>query len=405
MPKKIHLNLALGIVSGIERILKEKQALRPCLNQLLKQNRKWGSRDRRLVGEGLLEIVRWQRRYAEMGQLNPKAKDYYWSLLAVWLQTKEMELPKTDSITDINKPISNTTLDPKTTPRAIFQSIPDWIDDLGVKAFGEQFWQKEIQSQNNPAPLTLRANSIKTNTEKLQNLLKKKYHINSSLVPDVPAALVLEKHQKLTHLDFYEKGFFEIQDLNSQKVADFCLPKPGIFVVDACAGAGGKTLHLAALMQNRGRILALDPYQKKLEQLEIRLKRNGVRIAEIVKEHPPVVLSKHKSQADIVLIDAPCSSLGVLRRNPATKWHLSPSRLEELKTIQQEIIQQYAPLVSNGGTLIYATCSLLPCENHEQIERFLKSDIGKTFHLEDEKSLFTHKSGGDGFYMARLIKV
>ena len=95
----------------------------------------------------------------------------------------------------------------------------------------------------------------------------------------------------------------------------------------------------------------------------------------------------------------------MLRRNPATKWHLSPSRLEELKTIQQEIIQQYAPLVSNGGTLIYATCSLLPCENHEQIERFLKSDIGKTFHLEDEKSLFTHKSGGDGFYMARLIKV
>ena len=115
--------------------------------------------------------------------------------------------------------------------------------------------------------------------------------------------MVLEKHQKLTHLDLYEKGFFEIQDLNSQKVADFCLPKPGMFVIDACAGAGGKTLHLAALMQNRGRILALDPYQKKLEQLEIRLKRNGVRIAEIVNEASIILSSSDPVESKIIKLN------------------------------------------------------------------------------------------------------
>lgn len=404
MPKKIHRNLAIGIVSGLEKILKEKQALRPSLKQLLKQNRKWGSRDRRFVGEGVLEIIRWQRRYAAMGQLDPTADDYYWNLVVVWLHTKGMVLPKRDSTSEIEAPFPIQSLDPKTSPRAIFQSIPDWIEDLGVKAFGNSLWAKELQSQNNPAPLSLRANSLKTNAKDLQNLLQKKYQLTSALVDEVPTALLLEKHQKLTHLDLYKKGFFEVQDLNSQKVADFCLLKPGMFVVDACAGAGGKTLHLAAVMQNSGRILALDPYQKKLDQLEVRRKRNGVRIVEIVKEPIPTFLSKNKTTADRLLIDAPCSGLGVLRRNPATKWHLSPSRLEELKTIQQEILQQYAPLVTRGGALIYATCSILPSENQQQIERFLKSALGNTFRLEEEKSLFTHNSGGDGFYMARLIK-
>jgi 16S rRNA (cytosine967-C5)-methyltransferase len=216
--------------------------------------------------------------------------------------------------------------------------------------------------------------------------------------------LVLSKHQKLTHTDAYKKGWFEIQDANSQRVAHFADPKPGMSVLDACAGGGGKTLHLAALMQNQGTIVAMDPYEKKIEQLEARVQRNGVTIVRVENTDDDAFLKTQKETADLVLIDAPCSGLGVLRRNPAAKWHMTPKRIEELILLQQEILQTYAGQVSKGGSLVYATCSIFPEENQNQVQNFLNSDSGKDFQLEKEETFLTHTTQGDGFYMAKMAK-
>jgi len=149
----------------------------------------------------------------------------------------------------------------------------------------------------------------------------------------------------------------------------------------------------------------MDPYEKKLEQLKARVKRNGVRIVLLENSGEDDFLETKKGTADLVLIDAPCSGLGVLRRNPAAKWHMTPKRIEELVVLQQDILQTHATLVNKGGALVYATCSLLPDENQNQIQHFLNSDAGVGFQLDKEQTLLTHNTQGDGFYMAKMTKI
>ena len=401
---KLHQNLALGIISCLEMILKDKKALKLSLKRLLKKNRNWGSRDRRFIGEAVLEIIRWKRKFSEMGKLDPKLDRYYWNLLGVWILYKDIPLPNWENFSEINKKSINFKLNPKNKSRAIKQSIPDWLDDLGIKSFGKTLWEKEIESLNKTAPLVLRVNIFRTTTEKLKNILKKKYAIESKKIPEYPYALFLDKHRKLDQLELFKKGWFEIQDANSQRVSVFASPKPGMTVIDACAGAGGKTLHMANIMQNKGSIIALDPNNKKLEQLKIRIKRNGIRIVTIHNLNNEKYEIKYKANADLVLIDAPCSGLGVLRRNPAAKWQMNPTNIQKLIYIQQEILQKQSIYVKRGGILVYSTCSIFPDENENQIKNFLTTGLGKSFYLEKEETLLTHQSKGDGFYMARLIK-
>ena len=401
---KLHQNLALGIISCLEMIIKDKKALKSSLKQLLKKNRNWGSRDRRFIGAAVLEITRWQRKFSEMGKLDPKLDRYYWNLLGVWILYKDIPLPDWENFSEINKKSINFKLKLKSKSRAIKQSIPDWLDDLGIKSFGKTLWEKEIESLNETAPLVLRVNIFRTTTEKLQNILKKKYAIESKKIPEYPYALFLDKHRKLDHLELFKKGWFEIQDANSQRVSVFAAPKPGMTVIDACAGAGGKTLHIANIMQNKGSIIALDPNNKKLEQLKIRIKRNGIRIVTIHNLNNENYEKKYKTNADLVLIDAPCSGLGVLRRNPAAKWQMNPNNIQKLIYIQQEILQKQSIYVKRGGILVYSTCSIFPDENENQIKNFLATGLGKSFYLEKEETFLTHQSKGDGFYMARLIK-
>ena len=150
-------------------------------------------------------------------------------------------------------------------------------------------------------------------------------------------------------------------------------------VVDTCAGAGGKTLHLASLMENKGQIIAMDIYESKLKKLKIRARRNGAHNIDlkVIKSTKPI--KKLYNKADRVLIDTPCSGLGVLRRNPDSKWKLKQTFLDNIRNTQKEILQQYSKIVKPGGKLVYATCSVLPSENQEQVQKFLISDIGKEF--------------------------
>jgi 16S rRNA (cytosine967-C5)-methyltransferase len=195
-----------------------------------------------------------------------------------------------------------------------------------------------------------------------------------------------------------------VQDYGSQQIASFMEVEPGMKVIDACAGAGGKSLHLASLMKNKGHILSLDIYEKKLIELQRRARRNGVHIIETKIIESSKTIKRLKEKADRLLLDVPCTGLGVLRRNPDAKWKLSPSFLEEVKITQQNLLRDYSSMVKPGGKLIYATCSILPSENENQIKTFLDSKEGQLFTLENQKTLLPNDFGYDGFFMARLKK-
>ena len=204
--------------------------------------------------------------------------------------------------------------------------------------------------------------------------------------------------------EVFKKGYFEVQDASSQLVAEYLDVAPGMKVIDTCAGAGGKTLHLASFMKNKGQIIAMDIYESKLKKLKIRARRNKVHNIDtrVIDSTKPI--KKLYNKADRVLIDAPCSGIGVLRRNPDSKWKLQPEFLDNIKKVQQDILQKYSKMVKSGGKLVYATCSVLPSENQNQITEFLASESGKDFKLIKDNKVFAHTSGFDGFYMALLEK-
>jgi 16S rRNA (cytosine967-C5)-methyltransferase len=155
-------------------------------------------------------------------------------------------------------------------------------------------------------------------------------------------------------------------------------------------------------MKNKGQIIAMDIYESKLKKLKVRAKRNKVHNIDtrVIDSTKPI--KKLYGKADRVLIDAPCSGLGVLRRNPDSKWKLQPEFLDEIKDVQQSILQQYSKMVKPGGKLVYATCSILPSENQQQVDKFLTSEVGKDFTFVKDQKLLAYKSGFDGFYMALL---
>ncbi|TAG50429.1 MAG: RsmB/NOP family class I SAM-dependent RNA methyltransferase, partial [Runella slithyformis] len=285
--------------------------------------------------------------------------------------------------------------------RKVFYSIPDWLDQMGENELSTK-WDKEINALNQPASVILRANTLKTTTKRLKNLLAKD-EIETLEVADVPTALVLRKRTNIFSSTHFKSGLFEIQDASSQQVATMLDVQPTMRVIDACAGAGGKTLHLAALMENKGKIIAMDTEQWKLDELQKRAKRAGVQNIEIKVIDSNKVVKRLEESADRLLLDVPCSGLGVLRRNPDAKWKLKPSFIESIKDTQRTILKTYSQMLKKGGKMVYATCSILPSESEEQIQWFLEEEKGN-FELLEEKRISPTKSGFDGFYMACLLK-
>src|SRR5690606_2366880 len=284
------------------------------------------------------------------------------------------------------------------------ESIPDWLDELGEKELGSELWTKEIRALNQQAEVILRVNTLKTTKEKLHDILLDE-NFDTEPVKGCPDALKLKERGGVFKTEAFRNGLFEVQDASSQLVAEFLEAEPGMRVVDACAGAGGKTLHLASLMENKGQIISLDIYQNKLNELKRRAKRNGAHNVETRLIDSTKVIKKLHNKADRVLIDAPCSGLGVLRRNPDAKWKLQPEFLNELKITQSQLLKDYSKMVKPEGKMVYATCSILPSENQKQVEFFLNSEDGKEFSLVKEKKIMASESGFDGFYMALLKKI
>jgi 16S rRNA (cytosine967-C5)-methyltransferase len=400
---KLHRNIALGIISGLEKTLIEKHPAANVIKRLLKSNMGWGSRDRRNIAQAFYDIIRQKRFFHALSGLENEAVNL-WNLLGCWMVINDFPLPEWVEFNNLNIEEIKTKAPILMQDRKYKHSIPDWLDQMAVEAFGAEVWEKEIASLNTPSNLVVRVNTLVTSVQKLKDILEKKYNINTRTVPNSPHALIFEKNQSLQSIREYREGWFEVQDVNSQKISPWLKPESGKYYIDACAGAGGKSLHLADMTKDAAKIMALDIYPAKLDELRKRCYRNKIGSVQTANVDDEEILKTIEPNADGVLIDAPCSGLGVLKRNPDAKWSITPERLTAILETQERILQTYAPMVKKGGYLVYATCSILPQENRLQIDQFLNSPLGSQFELEKEHTYFSHLTGFDGFYCARLIK-
>lgn len=401
---RLHRNISFAVIDGLMLIFNEDQYADKVIQQLLKRDKRWGARDRAFVAETTYDIVRWKRLYAEIAEVKePFDRDNIWRLFAVWATLRGIKLPDWPYFENTPTRKIKGRFDELSKIRKFKESIPDWLDEMGEKELGNDLWTKEISALNEQADVILRVNTLKTTKEALQAVLFD-LDIETDFIPNYPDALKLKERANVFQTEAFKDGHFEVQDASSQLVAKFLNVEPGMRVVDACAGAGGKALHIAALMENKGQVIALDIYNNKLNELKRRAKRNGVFNVETRVIDSTKVIKKLYDTADRVLIDAPCSGLGVLRRNPDAKWKLQPEFIDQIKITQQEILQQYSRMVKSGGQMVYATCSILPSENQDQVKAFLASEAGQDFTFVKEEKLLAHTSGFDGFYIALLQK-
>jgi len=400
---KLHRNLVFATIDSLHLIFNEKKQADKVLRNTLKRDKRWGARDRSFIAETTYDIVRWKRLYAEIAQVKePFLRPDLFRLFAVWTTLKGITLPDWPQFKNTPTRKIKGRFDEFSKIRKIRESIPDWLDETGHKELGKQ-WDKELKALNQQADVILRVNTLKTNIKELQAALMDS-DIETETIKGYPDAIRLIERANVFITSVFKKGWFEVQDASSQKVAQLLDPKPGMRVVDACAGAGGKSLHIASLMQNKGQVIAMDIYQSKLTELKRRAKRNGAHNIETRLIESTKAIKKLIGKVDKVLIDAPCSGLGVLRRNPDTKWKLQAEFLEEVKTTQRDLLDSYSRMVKPGGDLLYVTCSILPSENNQQIKDFLTRDSGKEFSLRQEEILLPSKTGFDGFYMALMKK-
>ncbi|WHT38471.1 MULTISPECIES: RsmB/NOP family class I SAM-dependent RNA methyltransferase [Myroides] len=402
---RLHRNLVFTVIDSILLIFNEGEYADKVVAKALKKDKRWGSADRKFVAETIYEIVRWKRLYTEIAEVKePFTRDDAWRIFTVWAVLRGYNLPDWKYFE--NAPIRRIKgrFDELSKIRKFKEAIPDWMDELGVKELGEELWSKEITAQNQQAQVILRVNTLKTTRKKLHAILMD-LDIETIQPEEYPDALILKERANVFLTDAFKEGLFEVQDASSQLVAPFLGVEPGMRVVDTCAGAGGKTLHMASLMENKGQIIAMDIYESKQKQLKIRAKRNGAFNIEYRIIEGTKTIKKLHEKADRVLIDAPCSGLGVIKRNPDTKWKLQPEFVEEIKKVQQQILQDYSKIVKVGGNVVYATCSILPSENEKQIEKFLASEHGQNFKFIKDHKVLAHQTGFDGFYMALLERI
>ncbi len=278
--------------------------------------------------------------------------------------------------------------------------IPTWLDNLCKKELGE-IWNTEKLCLSTEPKRYIRINTLRTTVTEAKAQLKKE-NIKFTEIENLPTTLCIEGNAPLFRTQAFKNGFFEQQDIGSQYIAPFLGVKPGKRVIDACAGAGGKTLHLAALMNGKGTLIAMDDKEWKLKALKERAKRAGAFNIETRHIDNLKVIKRLNQSADFVLLDVPCSGLGVLKRNFDTKWQDRTIEIQELINIQADILDKYSQMTVKNGTLVYSTCSILPSENQNQIAKFLEKH--KDFILEEDRTVLPSE-GGDGFYMARLKRL
>lgn len=386
-----HRNLAEATVAALNSIFDAGEVASAAVERTVAEHPKWGRRDRTQFAQAVYEVVRW-RRLLELAADQGDA----WSLLGAFLVRQNDELPAWPELESLDGAQVKERLGQSGLSRAVRESVPDWLDQLGQEQLGKR-WNAELRALNREAPVVIRANTLRTSRDELRRELSEQ-GLAASPIEGVPDALQLAGRPRLNSLGAWKRGELEVQDAASQLVAPFLQVEPEQNVVDACAGAGGKTLHLAALLGNRGKLLALDVSPAKLDELQRRARRAGANV--VTRRIDKQVQRDSRAFADRLLLDMPCSGSGTLRRQPDLKWRLSAEFLARLEEVQRTILRDYSLILRPGGKMVYATCSVLPSENERQIQRFVEENPG--FELEEERTISPAQSGFNGFYMARL---
>lgn len=399
---RLHRNLVVAVIKVLDGNFNQNFYADKTIEKILKSDKRWGSRDRGFIAETSYEIIRWKRLYSQISETkSPYKYGELWKMFSVWAVLKGIQLPNWKEFENTPTRRIKGKFDSLVKIRKFRESIPDWLDRTGCDELGENRWTSELSALNEKANVIIRANSLKINVNDLRKELQKE-DIQVEKINGFPEALKLRERKNLFKTKAFQNGYFELQDASSQLVAPFLKAEKGMKICDVCAGAGGKTLHLSAITENKGQIIAMDIFKNKLFELKRRAKRNNAFNIETRLIENNKSIKRLHGKIDRLLIDAPCSGLGVLRRNPDSKWKLSQNFLDKIKDTQQEILKRYSPMLKENGKLVYATCSILPSENELQIKRFLKTEQGKKFKVEDEKKISPAQSGFDGFYMARL---
>ena len=391
---KLYKNLVNSVAETLQEIFVKNRYADKAIEKVFKANPQWGSRDRRFVAEAVYDIVRNFRLYSELAQ----SQKNFWFITAVWLVIKEIEFPDWQEFKDLNREAIIKHKEALKNNLPIYESYPDWLWELGINELGEEAWKKEALAMNEQAGVVLRVNTLKASTKKLVEEFSKT-NIGLKEISGVENAVQLIKRENVFQNNFFKLGWFEVQDAGSQQISIFLDPKPNQFVIDACAGAGGKSLHIAALMNNKGKLVSMDVEGFKLEELKKRAKRAGVFNVETRVIEDSKIIKRLEGKADKLLLDVPCSGLGVIKRNPDAKWKLSAEVIERTKKLQQKILTEYSEMVKVGGEMVYSTCSILPSENRQQVDTFLLSNVNFEF-IKDTTIL--PSDGYDGFYMALL---
>lgn len=346
------------------------------LSDYFRSHKAVGAKDRKFIAETIYGMIRWK------GLLD-------------YLSGSEITWEKRLDLYRLNK--QHNYLKDETIPLHIRLSFPEPLFDLIVNSHGIEKAISLCNICNFPAPTTIRVNSLKTSRDALLNKWKEVFDI----IPSEKASHGIQFLKKINFfaLEEFKQGFFEVQDEGSQLLADLVQAAPGDLVMDYCAGSGGKTLAFAPRMQGKGQIFLHDIRPFILQESKKRLRRAGIENAQIALPDD-AKLKKLKKKMDWVLVDAPCSGTGTLRRNPDMKWRFSVEAFEKLVGLQRSIFEKALSYLAPEGKIVYATCSFLKEENELQVEHFLK-----TYSLELIQQPFQTlptENGCDGFFGAVL---
>jgi 16S rRNA (cytosine967-C5)-methyltransferase len=397
------------------------------LGEFFRNNRDLGTKERAFVAESVYGVLRSLRYLTTVTANEENDPDDARKLILAWLLRVEgKSIRELEPILNEQQKEWAVTIKAKSTdnlPLPVQADVRDWLWDKLVAQYGEELALTICRSMFDQASLDLRVNTIKATREEVLAKMQEENTIKDNVIaptPYSPVGIRMGARLNISRHALFEAGKIEVQDEGSQLLSYLVAPKRGQMVADLCAGAGGKTLALGAMMRNTGRLYAFDVSEKRLNNLGKRLKRSGLSNlhAQVINNENDLKLKRLNAKFDCVLVDAPCSGLGTLRRNPDLKWRQTEQDVAELNVKQTNILARAAKLTKAGGRLVYATCSLLRDENEAIAEAFLGANPdfklipanevlaaqGIIIDTGDYLKLLPHLHGTDGFFAAVFEK-
>jgi 16S rRNA (cytosine967-C5)-methyltransferase len=389
MSRRVYRPQFEAVVSLLERVFLKDEYADKILPAFFKEKKQLGSKDRKFIAENFYDIVRFKLKYdALLASL--KLEQTFENILGLHLLYCNTELPPFKDIETLPNSFPSELADKM--GFNVSNSFPEW---MGEK-LGANYSEEQLTILNSPTDVFIRVNTILIEPLKLYKLLSDEGFVLEGVASSEKTFLV-QNPKQLSKSRVYKDGLFEVQDIGSQRIGAFVNPQKEDVILDVCAGAGGKTLQLAADLNNEGQIIASDIEEWKLENLNFRVNKAGVKNVEVSLIEN---LGQYTQKINKILIDAPCTGIGTIRRKPDLKYKITEASLAEKCKIQAELLQIYSAYLPVNGELIYATCSLFKEENELQIEHFLRNN--KSFSLVKQLTVFPELNSGDGFYMAKL---